>query len=197
MPDVAGACDDLERDWGVRPQPGGSHPGRGTHNALLDLGDGCYLEVIGPDPGQPKPARPRPFGVDGLTGPRLVTWAAQAPDIDDRVARARQRGFDPGPVAVMSRTRPDGLRLEWKLTAIDEPVAGGVVPFLIDWGDTPHPTATLTGGCRLGRLRAEHPDPDLVRAALAALGLPLEVRFGSYPRLVAFIETPRGPRELS
>ena len=43
---------------------GGSHPGLGTHNALLSLGDESYLEIIAPDPTQPKPDHPRIFGLD-------------------------------------------------------------------------------------------------------------------------------------
>ncbi|MGH8994208.1 MAG: VOC family protein [Acidimicrobiia bacterium] len=194
VPDVAAACDELERDWGVRPTPGGRHPGRGTHNALLDLAGGCYLEVIGPDPSQPDPAGPRPFGIDALAGPGLVTWAVPAPGIEDRAVRARAQGFDPGPVTAMSRTRPDGVRLDWKLTGPD---GAGTVPFLIDWGGTPHPTADLPEGCRLVRFRAEHPHPELVEPALLALGVELELQAGPRPCLVASVETPRGSRELT
>ncbi len=196
VPDVEAACEELERDWGMRPAPGGKHTGRGTHNALLDLGDERYLEVIGPDPEQPEPPAPRPFGIDGLVVPRLVTWAAKAPAIDERVARARRRGFDPGPVVSMSRKRPDGEEISWKLTAFDGPAGGGLVPFLIDWGATGHPTATLAAGCRLVAFRAEHPQPDAVAQLLAALDLELDLQEGPHPRLVASVMTPRGVREL-
>ncbi|MFO0004298.1 MAG: VOC family protein, partial [bacterium] len=33
-----------ERMLGATPQPGGRHPQWGTHNALLSLGHGAYLE---------------------------------------------------------------------------------------------------------------------------------------------------------
>src|SRR4051794_18090039 len=36
---------------GVKPARGGAHPGGGTHNALLSLGEGTYLEILAPVPG--------------------------------------------------------------------------------------------------------------------------------------------------
>jgi hypothetical protein len=196
-PDLEGACADLQARLGVRPSTGGQHIGRGTHNALLDLGDGAYLEVIAPDPSQPPPTRPRPFGLDRLALARLVTWAAKAPAIEDRVARAKASGYDPGSVQAMSRARPDGVTLAWKLTQREEPAADGLVPFLIDWGETPHPSTTAVRGCRLISFRAEHPSPGSVLPLLAAIGEPLEVREGPHPRLIAEIATPRGRVELT
>ena len=35
---------------GATPAPGGHHPLMGTHNQLLSLGPGEYLEVIAIDP---------------------------------------------------------------------------------------------------------------------------------------------------
>ena len=43
---------------------GGKHDAMGTHNRLLNLGGGVYLEVITPDPDAPAPDRPRWFGMD-------------------------------------------------------------------------------------------------------------------------------------
>ncbi|MFD0857049.1 VOC family protein, partial [Actinomadura adrarensis] len=82
---------------GVAPVEGGPHPGLGTRNFLLGLGGRSYLETIGPDPEQAEPGRPRPFGIDELTGPGLVAWAMAVPsgDLDERVARARDAGHDP------------------------------------------------------------------------------------------------------
>lgn len=195
-PDVAKTIDIIERAWGVRAVLGGKHP-NGTHNALLSLGGGGYLEIIGPDPEQtPDPARPMSFGVDRLTAPKLVTWAIKAPGIADCVARARRAGYDPGDPQPLSRKRPDGELLEWILTRAPEPLGDGLVPFLIDWGQTAHPAADAPGGCTFACLRAEHPDPGSVKVWTRAVGEELDVRSGAAPALIATIHTPNGRMEL-
>src|SRR5262245_56653484 len=98
VPDLSEGMREIEKKLGVRAAPGGRHDGVGTHNALLALGDDAYLEIIAPDPSQPAPARPRPFGVDALQRGRLVTWAGRVRDLDARVASARAAGFDPGSI---------------------------------------------------------------------------------------------------
>ena len=160
-PDLDSAVDALTDQIGVRPSPGGKHPGIATQNHLLSLSDSCYLEVIGPDPSQPAPDFPRPFGIDDLTEAKLVTWAIHVTDLEGRIESARAGGYDPGEIMPLSRQSPDGL-LEWRLTTRPERAAGGIVPFLIDWGQTPSPALASAKGCSLLDLRAEHPDPDEV-----------------------------------
>ena len=86
--------------------------------------------------------------------------------------------------------------LAWKLTVSPTLTEGGVVPFLIDWGETEHPASKLPKGCTLVSLRAEHPNPERVEAMIAALGLELPVKRGSAPALIAAIATPRGIVDL-
>lgn len=194
-PDLGIAVSQLERRLGVRPAFGGKHPGIGTSNALLALDGGAYLEIIAPDPERPAPPQPRPFGIDGLSGPRLAGWAVKASDIDERVRRARGAGYDPGEVMDFGREREDGTRLSWRFTF--PPSSGdGLVPFLIDWGDTPHPSAGSPAGCSLVSLRGEHPRPERVLAMLRALEVELEVGSGSEPALVVALDTPNGRVEL-
>ena len=190
--DLATAVDDLAALIGVRATPGGQHVGLGTHNALLALGPDTYLEIIAPDPLQPAPARPRPFGLDTLTTARLVTWALKAPDIETHVVAARRAAYDPGVVMSMSRARPDGIRLAWRLTLTPRLQGDGLVPFLIDWGTTPHPAAGAAAGCILRILRAEHPEPEVIRPLLNAVKAELPLSHGGAPALIATIETPRG-----
>ena len=42
--------------------------------------------------------------------------------------------------------------LAWRYTDPRTVVAGGVVPFFIDWGKTPHPAATADSGRFVDRL---------------------------------------------
>jgi hypothetical protein len=195
--DVDAASEALAERLGVRPAGGGSHVGLGTRNTLLALGEDVYLEVIGPDPEQDFEHRPGRFSAE----PLLRGWAVRAPAIDATVAAARERGYDPGDAEAQRRARPDGALLGWRLTA---PGRGGIgaddrarlVPFLIDWGGSEHPSRGAPTGCRLVELRGEHPEPEAVRSRLDALGVDLEVAVGADAALIATIETPRGRIEL-
>src|SRR5512146_1137395 len=149
---------DLETLLGVRATDGGRHPGRGTRNALLALGDDSYLEIIAPDPDQPPPPSERWFGIDRVTASRLVTWAAKTSDVDALRDRAFQQGIPLGDVQAGSRRQPNGVELSWRFTDPGHVVAGGVVPFFIDWGQSPHPARSAAKGATLVELRAEHPD---------------------------------------
>ena len=191
-PDLDATVGDLERRLGVRPAAGGRHPGEGTRNAIVGLGPRCYLEVIGPDPEAPAPARPRWFGIDGLRSARLVTWAVRDPALERQAEIAARAGMPLGPVESASRVRPSGERLAWRFTHPRVLSAGGVVPFFIDWRSGAHPAEGAPGGVRLVRLRAEHPEPEKVGDLLHLLGLDVIVERGDGPRLVATLETPVG-----
>jgi glyoxalase-like protein len=195
-PELQIGIERIDRVLGVRAAPGGQHPGRGTRNALLSLGPGTYLEIIGPDPEQPTPAQPRPFGIDDLKEPRLVTWAAKGKQLEQLANEAGRGGVKLGEVIPGTRQRADGVVLSWRYTDPRTVVAGGVVPFFIDWGKTPHPASTATQGASLIGLRAEHPDPEQVQKALSRLGLGLRVQPGPRPALVATVSGPRGRVEL-
>jgi glyoxalase-like protein len=195
-PDLQASIDALEKRLGVRAAPGGQHPGRGTRNALIALSPTSYIEIIGPDPEQPKPELPRQFGIDTLAEARLVTWAAKSNDLERTVTQAAGHAVKLGEVLPGSRRRPDGLLLNWRYTNPRVVVADGIVPFFIDWGSTPHPAQTAASGASLLDLVAEHPDAERVQQLLTGLGLGLMVKKGPSPALTAIISSPRGRIEL-
>jgi hypothetical protein len=195
-PDLNRGIEEIEKLLGVRAMAGGQHPGRGTRNALLALGPTTYLEIIAPDPEQPPPKESRPFGLDGLKESRLVAWFVNGHDLEKLRAEAVRKGVPLGEVKSGSRRRPDGVELSWQFTDPSVLVADGIVPFFINWGESPHPAGTAPRGGTLVSLRAEHPDVQGVRAMLRHLSLDLPVKRDPSPALIAVIESPRGQVEL-
>jgi hypothetical protein len=195
-PDLNLGIATIDKLLGVKATPGGQHPGLGTRNALVALGPPSYLDIIGPDPEQPKPAGPRRFGIDELTAPRIVRWVVKGTALDTVAATAADRGVKLGPVIPGSRRRPDGVVLSWRYTDPNTNPAGGLVPFFIDWGSSPHPSATAARGATLVQVRAEHPEAERVQKMLDVLALDLKVQRGSAPAIIATIDSPRGQVEL-
>ena len=186
----------LEKLLGVRATAGGQHLGRGTRNALIALGPSVYLEILGPDPDQPKPAHARWFGIDDLEAPRLAAWSAKATNLDKFASEAAKRGVNLGAVSSGSRQRPDGVTLTWRFTDPFTVVADRIVPFFIDWGQSPHPALSAAKGCTLIDFRAEHPEPNQVQQMLQQLGLDLPVQAAARPALVGLIAGVHGEVEL-
>lgn len=195
-PDLDATIDSLEVMLGVRATNGGRHPGMGTRNALFSLGPTTYLEILGPDPDQPELDGPRWLGIDGLSEPRLTAWAANGRRLDEIAREAAKVGINFGKVRAGSRKTSDGSTLTWQLTDPDQIIGGGVVPFLIDWGETPHPAKSAIAGLRLMALRAEHPDPALIRGMFKYLGLDIGVELAPRPALVVQLDSPNGVVEL-
>lgn len=195
-PRLDAGVEEIRTRLGIDPLPGGRHPRWRTRNALVGLGPTTYLEIIGPDEepeGIVEPDEvesPRPFGIDALTSPRLMSWAARATPLESAIEAARLSGFDPGPVMAGHRETSDGTVLRWLLTDPTAERDGGVLPFLIDWGDSPHPAASLNHGCHLRELRIRHPDPDGIRRFLRSLHRRVVVEAGPEPVLSASIQAP-------
>jgi hypothetical protein len=189
-PDLDDGIREIEDRFGVRAEGGGQHVGLGTHNKLVALGPSTYLEIIAPDPAQPEPPGPRPYGVDGVTRSGLVGWALASDDIDRAVHRARAAGFDAGDVINGHRLTADGVTLRWRSTGNAR--TAGLVPFLISWGDTPHPAASAPSGLRMESLWVEHPDPESIGRILRALGAEVDVVQADRAALVAELVGPLG-----
>jgi len=195
-PDLQLGITTIEQRLGVKATPGGQHPGLGTRNALVALGPTSYLEIIGPDPDQPRPGGPRRFGIDDLKAPRIVRWVVKSSELEAVAAQAAKASVALGAVTPGSRRRPDGVVLSWRYTDPNTVVANGLIPFFIDWGTSPHPALTAARGASLVQLRAEHPDAVMVQKMIDRLGLELKVSTAAAPAIIATIDSPRGRVEL-
>jgi hypothetical protein len=193
-----------EAQLGIRPPKGGEHKRMSTHNHLLSLGNGVYLEVIAVNPDASAPAHPRWFGLDSpvqrlrlAKGAFLSTFVARTRDIATIAAMLPELG------AVQDMERG---ALHWQITIPDDGllVERGTLPTLIEWPDGVEPTSLMPDlGYRFERLEAYHPQPDELRRLWEKVMLndsrlsihacePLQS-----PYLVALIDTPDGPRTIS
>jgi hypothetical protein len=200
VPDLDEAIETFASRLGVAPVVGGRHASIGTWNAILPLDAGCYLELMAVDPANLDPPSALPFGLAKLVAPGLVSWAAATSDIEEAVAAARDRGFDPGAIVDLARETPAAERLTWRLTIGRDLPGDGLAPFLIEWGSTPHPSGVSVSGCRLKAFRCVHPDPAKLRSLLALLGdslaASLRIEHGVDPGLHASLVGPAGEMAL-
>lgn len=184
----------VEATLGVSMQPGGQHARFGTHNALLGMEDGLYLEAIAVDPDAAAPAAARWFDLDRLTGAaRLGTWICRCDDLEAALALAPEAAGAPVDLA-----RGD-LRWRMAVAADGRMPFGGAFPALMQWQGA-HPAARLApSGCRLRYLVVTHPQASALQAALAPLltDARLVIEAGANVGLRAEIDSPAGLRILT
>jgi hypothetical protein len=185
----------VEQQTGVRATFGGVHPGRGTRNALLELGSDCYLEIMAPDPLQSAPTW---FSqIITLPEPKLIAWAAHASDLSTLARSAVAAGFRIDGPHDGARSRPDGKILNWRLFHLRDD-RGGLLPFFIEWGrDSIHPAADAPSGCRLEHFQLQSPASSELERACRSLALDIIVEPGEKPRMLARIASPKGLVEIT
>lgn len=186
---------ELRQLTGVTAQRGGVHPGRGTQNALLGLGEGAYLELVAPS-GEPDSSGVVAY-LSGLTRLSSGGWALGSPDLEATIRRLVEAGFTVrGPIPG-SRRLPDGTVLRWA-TAHVSGDRSGLAPFFIQWdpGST-HPATSAPGGCRLVSVRLAAPHPDNLRMLLAIVGASAVVERASRSSMRFTLACPAGQVELT
>ena len=195
-------CNDLDRGvalvdehTGVRAAFGGVHPGRGTRNALLSLGERRYLEIIAPDPKQ-NILRSRFGKLKELSSPRLVGWAVHPDNSEALAGRLREANVSFEGPTDGARQRPDGKLLRWKTLDLKDD-RSGLLPFFIEWSaDSIHPSVDAPSGCRLASFSVSGPDPDELAKDFRLLQIDLTVDHGDKPTLHASITGPKGELNL-
>jgi hypothetical protein len=199
-------CDDLDRGidfveqhTGVRAAFGGVHPGRGTRNALLSLGERRYLEVIAPDPKQDRIeqfAQKQVTQLKQLSSPRLIGWAAHPGDLEKFSAHLREAGISFDGPRPGSRQRLDGNLLQWKTLNLKDD-KDGLLPFFIEWSASSlHPSADAPKGCKITHFGAATPGSNELTKIVTQLQLDLPVLINDKPVLRTTIVGPRGKLTL-
>jgi len=195
VPDLDDGMRQVAAATGVEAALGGSHPGFGTRNALLSLGDGVYLEIIAPDPDQPL-AGTRGEQLAALEAPTLLTFAVRTDSMSDLPALVAAAGLrTPGPVA-MSRRHPSGHLLEWQVLRLEGHRYDDLMPFFIDWGQTDHPSGNTPTGCLLTGFEVRHPNAEELAQRYRTLAIEVPVIPGPAAGLQATFATPNGPLQL-
>ena len=198
--DLDGGMDFVEQRTGVRAAIGGVHPGRGTRNALLALGERRYLEIIAPDPKQDRIesfAQKQVAHLKQLTSPHLMGWAAHPGDLERFAARLREANIPFDGPRPGSRQRPDGKLLQWKTLNLKND-KDGLLPFFIEWSsDSLHPSEDAPKGCRLTRFGGFTPNTDELTKIANLLQLDLSFSRGDQPALKATIVGPKGELQVT
>ena len=168
------AVEDLEqaiadyRGLGFTVEPGGRHPGRTSHNALVVFEDGSYLELIAWT--KPNPAE-RWNNVLLEHGEGFMDFALIPEDVPRAIAQAKSRGLElDGPIEG-GRLRPDGRKLEWRTArqkTFDLPfLCGDVTPR--EWRVPPDRTEHANGAVGVAKLTVAVSDAETSAARYAAL----------------------------
>jgi len=187
--DLEAGVEYVEKTLGVKMVGGGQHPLMGTHNKLLGLADGLYLEVIAIDPNAQPPAHPRWFDLDNFSGaPRISNWIMRTENL------AETLNVSPAGAGVpVALSRGD---LNWEMAVPDDgklPFDNGF-PALIEWKGRAHPAERLPqSGCQLIKFSIHHPKADDLAKSLSPMLNDDRIAFLTGPiGFQADFETPLG-----
>ena len=154
---------------GLPVAAGGRHPGWGTANRIVPLGD-AYLELVAvADPAEAAASGFGSWVAAALSGP--MGWAVRPADLD---ATARRLGLEP---VAGSREAADGSTLRWRTAGVEHAAIEPYLPFFIAWEpDTPFPGA---GGAGIEVERVDvQGDAGRLGAWLDCAALPFSVQPG-------------------
>ena len=187
------AITDFEELLGVVPVFGGYHGTEGTKNALINLGDECYLELLAIDQNNTAITAPRWMGIDELTSPKLIRWALKSNQLQKDSLYLESINKQMSTVKGGKRTTSDGHLLEWELTTPLATPEIELAPFLIDWKNTGnHPSHGLQEGCSIEGLLMGHPQPNTYSQLFESLEIPYKIEKKSEISIKALIKSPKG-----
>jgi catechol 2,3-dioxygenase-like lactoylglutathione lyase family enzyme len=173
------------RRLGFTVLPGGEHASGTTHNALVVLADGTYLELMA------LTGRDSKGGADYSflhhEGEGFVAYALRVEDLSAAEAELKGRSVSLKAPSSGGRARPDGQVMRWNILNLE---GGGMSPFIIQ-DETPrtlrvpdHAEATTHENKLVGIAGLYIPVQDLEAAKAkysALLGVEMEMDEKNYP----------------
>jgi len=195
--DLAIAVEDFSNRTGLKVVQGGQHLDQGTHNALVRIDEKTYLEFIAKDPTIPSPASGTWMGLDLIKENKITRWSLGSSRI---VAEAKMLSDFNGALGIVEegrRAKSDGSTLKWKMTNVLASPTVDVVPFLLDWGNSAHPTEGITkAGAIIDFKIYTNQKAELARL-YDTLHLNLIIEESDTPKMELVLGTPKGQVTLT
>ncbi|WP_424978486.1 VOC family protein [Leisingera sp. S232] len=181
-----------EEALGIALGSGGNHPRYGTHNRLIGLEDGLYLETIAIDPDAQPQEQPRWFDLDRFEGPaRLNNWILRSEDLEAEKAQL--------PLHAQRYVAMQRGDLRWLMTVPSDGLLSydNIFPAVLQWQVEPPAARLPQSGCRLSRLILSHPQAAALQEALDRIisDPRIAVEQGDLAMMAEFV-TPHGARVL-
>jgi len=177
---------------GIEATYGGRHLTKGTHNAIFKISPHAYFEILAPDPANSNINPPRWMGIDLIEKSRITRWAIKTKNINAQSKALSNYKLEYGNVQKGSRALEDGSMLQWQLTDPLTNPAVEVVPFLLDWKDSVHPSTSLEQHCSITNITITHPESTAINDVLRQLELKLSYIKDSESTIIIELDTPKG-----
>ena len=186
------ASDHIASSLGVKLQDGGCHDRYATHNRLLGLENGIYLEAIAVNPEAKKPVLPRWFDLDNFNEkPRITNWVCRSKNIKFEVKNIFSESTQ---IIKMKRNQ-----LKWLMTVPRNGILpfGGAFPAVLQWETNPPVAQLVPSKCRLKHMTIFHPEVIELQKKIQSFKDP-RISFEPNDKVTFFAEfdTPNGIRSL-
>ena len=138
--DLDAAARRVEEAVGVAAVPGGRHEGLGTHNRIVPLDDGTFIELLAiADPGEAS-SSPVAAALQAAISARegLLGWAIAVPDVDEVAARLGTQ---------MTTISREGMTA--RLTGVAESLREPYLPFFIERPADPETNPVPSGAAEI------------------------------------------------
>ncbi len=193
VPDLDQAIHHFNAVYGIAPIRGGKHKHKGTHNAIINLGNECYLELLAIDKENTIITGNRWMGMDFVENAKITRWAIKSKDVSSDVEVIKKVNPALGTLGNGLRITESGNTLSWEMSM---PLANPeveLIPFLINWSESGHhPTHNLDVQCELIEMTLTHPEPPHILDCFHDLGIALPINRATETSFKATFSGPKG-----